>query len=124
MTGQALRLTEWPDEAVAARGVDPWDRYVDHHWLPLIGPTATALLRHAIECLHEGRDVLEPRATARALGVGANRLERSIVRLASFHLVAVSGDVVAVRRLVPPLSERQLRRVRPQPDAPGGHTGA
>jgi hypothetical protein len=109
--GGTLRLCEWPDELVETRGVDPWDRYVDHHWLPLIGPTATALLRYAIELLHEGASELEPQATAAAIGVGPDRLQRSIVRLASFHLFAVTTDSVAVRRRVPPVSERQKRRL-------------
>jgi hypothetical protein len=109
-----VRLVEWPDVMVDRYGTDPWDRTVERDWLPLIGPTAVLLLRHAVQRLDDGGDDLDLLFAAAMLGVRRDRLTRSIDRLVMFRLVRRSGDALAVRRRLPPLTSRQQHRIATQ----------
>jgi hypothetical protein len=86
-------------------------------WLPIIGPTATALAflfaRHA----GHGETCWPTDDLARMVGLAGNRskLWVSLERLHRFHVTTfVSTDTLTVRLWLPPLTERQLARL---PDA-------
>ncbi|MDE3087120.1 MAG: hypothetical protein KGJ77_10200 [Acidobacteriota bacterium] len=131
------------DPLVEALGFDPRSWYVEHFWLPVIGPTCTWLLRHvaagleaaAVEAaapgdgeLPDGGDTrtpasagftLEVEHTALALGVGGRRgrhspFGRALNRCVAFDLARFhGGDTLAVRRMLPPLARRHLLRLPP-----------
>ena len=96
----------------------PGSRYVERLWLPLLGPTSTALLRVLAEELDEkgSGTIVEASRLARGLGLGAgtgveSALSRAIRRLERFRLVKAEGDVLRVRTEVPPLSDHDVSRL-------------
>jgi hypothetical protein len=94
-------------------------QYVEMLWLPVIGPSATWLLRRlsgwALAC-PEGLTVVLPELSE-SLGLGwssgANSsVQRSMRRLIMFGLARWS-DSFEVATIVPAVSERQLARMSP-----------
>ncbi|MFN6119660.1 MAG: hypothetical protein ACK5CE_08530 [Actinomycetes bacterium] len=80
-------------------------------WLPVIGPTATALAfllaRHATH----GDTTWHTGTLARTIGLAGNRskLWASLERLSDFGLLTFAAtDVVTIRLYLPPLTPRQL----------------
>jgi hypothetical protein len=116
----SLRVIPWPDPVIDSLGHDPRSWYVEHFWLPIVGPTGVWLMRRLasdLEVRPQGFD-LRLEETARALGVGTRRgrhspLGRAIVRCAQFELAASWGNVLAVRSRMPPLPIRHLMRLPP-----------
>lgn len=114
-----LVVLPWHDAIIDARGYDPRSPYVERFWLAVLGPSAVWLLRRlarGLESHPEGFriDVAE---TARALGLGPGvgrqaGFGRTLQRCCTFGLVRqVEAELVTVRRRVPPLTRRQLRRL-------------
>ena len=115
----SLRVVPWKDAVVDSLGLDPRSWYVEQFWLPIVGPTCTWFLRRAaarFERTPEGF-VLELDDMARALGLGARQgrhspFARALTRCISFELARWQGPgVLAVRRTVPPLSQRYVLRL-------------
>lgn len=114
-----VRIRPWPDPVIDTLGHDPRSRYVETFWLPAIGPTCVLLLRRVADCLDEAPDGVELDAgeLSAALGLGfrdgaASPLARALERLVHFDLAIRAGDTeVAVRRTLPPLNLRLLRRL-------------
>ena len=108
----------WHDPQVTT-GFDPSDTYVETYWLPLLGPSSTWALRRIGCWLNDAAASglwlpIEP--LARSLGLGTAdgrhaRARRAISRLVDFGLAHVDTDrdVLAVRTLIPALTERALR---------------
>ena len=139
----SLWVVPLADPLVEALGFDPRSWYVEHFWLPVIGPTCTWLLRHVAAGLEgvgpgpvasagadaaagtgHGSDqpggfTLEVERTALALGVGGRRgrhspFGRAFGRCVAFDLARFQGpDTLAVRRMLPPLARRHLIRLPP-----------
>ena len=131
----SLWVVPLSDPLVEALGFDPRSWYVEHFWLPVIGPTCTWLLRHVAAGLEEaavlagdegpGSEEREPgfslevEHTALALGVGGRRgrhspFGRALSRCVAFDLARFQGgDTLAVRRMLPPLARRHLIRLPP-----------
>jgi hypothetical protein len=115
----ALSVRPWLDTVVDALGHDPRSPYVEHFWLPVLGPTATFLVRRLAEGLDRAPDGFDlPLAdTARALGLGmrAGRggpFVRAIHRCCQFGAARLAGDAtLEVRRRLPPLSRIQVGRL-------------
>jgi hypothetical protein len=92
--------------------------YSETYWLPVIGPTALWALRRLNRWL-EGAPrgyplVLGPLARELGLGNGTGRnspVVRSLARLVCFGLAEVRGGQLMVRRRVPPLAHRHVRRL-------------
>jgi hypothetical protein len=111
----------WCDPEVDHTGHDPRSTYVERFWLPVIGPTSLWLLRN-IACLldmnPDGSD-LELEHTARQIGLGGHLgrhgpFRRAVGRLVTFDLARFTAPAeLAVRRFVPPLSRRHLKRLDP-----------
>lgn len=114
-----IRLVPWPDPVLDVLGHDPRSWYAETFWLPTLGPTALLLLRHVadrFDAFPDGLDV--PVAeTAAALGLGprdgaSTPIMRTLTRLQQFELVhRRADDEIAVRRLLPPVHRRHVRRL-------------
>jgi len=114
-----LRVEPWADPVVDHLGHDPRSAYVEQFWLPILGPSTTLLLRRLASVLDrepEGADV-ELSSVARSLGLGTSggkrcAFLRALDRSTQFGLSQQLGaDRLAVRRRVPPLTQRQVVRL-------------
>lgn len=115
-----IATVAWHDPAVTA-GFDSADTYVETYWLPMLGPSATWALRRIAAWLAKAPASglwLPVEPLARSLGIGSSAgrnatARRTIKRLVDFHLAHVDHDrdVLAVRTLIPPLSERAIDRL-------------
>ena len=117
-----LRVEPWDDPVVDHLGHDPRSAYVERFWLPILGPSTTLLLRRLASVLDQqpdGTDV-DLSTTAKALGLGTQGGKRSaflraLDRSTQFGLAQQLGATrLAVRRRVPPLTQRQVVRL-PKP---------
>jgi len=114
-----LTIHPWPDPVIDTLGFDPRTRYVETFWLPTLGPTAVLLLRHLADRFdrHTGSIELTVSDTSHALGLGqrdgsSSPIVRTLHRLSQFDLACDDGaDTVAVRRNLPPVNRRHLRRL-------------
>ncbi len=106
------------DPVIESVGFAAESRYAETYWLPVLGPSALWALRRLTGLLTiRSSGVTVPiRMLASELGLGGNGgrhapAVRAIGRLVLFGLAEVRGDELAVRRKVPPLAQRQLRRL-------------
>jgi len=114
-----LTIKPWPDPILDTLGHDPRSLYVERFWLPTLGPTALLLLRHLAQRFdeHPGGIELPVADTSHALGLGhrdgnSSPILRTLSRLNQFDLACDDGrTMVAVRRNVPPLNRRHVRRL-------------
>lgn len=115
-----LHIEPWVDPLIDDLGHDPRSSYVELYWLPVLGPSTTWLLRRLAGCLDEspaGLD-LEVEELARWLGIGerfgANApFARTVKRCVDFGMAEWRPDALAVRRWLPPLAGRHIRRLTP-----------
>lgn len=106
------------DPVLDALGHDPRSAYVEQYWLSVLGPSAILLLRrlaNGIEAHPDGFE-LDPARWALELGLGAKGgrhgpFWRSVERICRFGAARRHGEVLAVRRRLPPLSRRQVERL-------------
>src|SRR2546421_2351292 len=119
---ETIRIFPWPDPVVDTLGHDPRAPYPERFWLPTLGPTALLLLRHVAARFDRAPDgfVLDVAETSRCLGLGErdghnSPIARSLGRLVQFHLAEYGDDggALAVRRHVPPINRRHVRRLPP-----------
>jgi hypothetical protein len=116
---EKLEIRPWPDCLIDTLGHDPRAPYPETYWLPTLGPTALALLRLLASRFDRWPDgfVLDLAETSRCLGLGErdgrnSPIARSLSRLVQFDLATGEGDgVLAVRRNVPPINRRHVRRL-------------
>jgi hypothetical protein len=117
---ETIAIRPWPDPIIDTLGHDPRAPYPETFWLPTLGPTALALLRllaYRFDRCPEGF-VLDLAETSRCLGLGErdgrnSPIARSLARLVQFDL-AVDDEAeagLAVRRHVPPINRRHVRRL-------------
>jgi hypothetical protein len=115
-----LAIVPWTDPVTDAAGHDPRSLYAETFWLPTLGPTALLFLRHLAARFDRSPDGVELQVadTSRALGVGhrdgaSSPISRTLVRLEQFDLARVDerSHATAVRRVLPPLPARLLRRL-------------
>jgi hypothetical protein len=103
---------------VDENGFDPRSRYVEVFWLGVLGPTATWLLRRLVAGLErspEGYD-LDLHTTAQAMGLSyssgrTSPFSKALQRCVMFGLAHPIEGGLAVRRRIPPISFRHLRRM-------------
>lgn len=108
------------DAVVEALGHDADSTYAEVYWLPVIGPTALWALRRLTRALDDAPDgfplALGPLAGELGLGSGlapSSPVVRCLARLVCFGLAEVRGGQLMVRRRLPPLARRHLRRLPP-----------
>ncbi len=120
-TPDTLHIHPWPDEIIDGLGFDPRSSYVETFWLSVLGPSTTWLLRRLAAGLEREPDgySIALADTARSLGLSerggrSSPFVRAISRTIKFELATPAGpDVLAVRRHVPPLNQRQVDRLPP-----------
>jgi hypothetical protein len=114
-----IAVAPWPDVVLEQFGHDPRSDYVERYFLPIIGPSATVLLRHLAGRFDEQPDgfELELRDVSRCIGVGTNHAPgapffRTLDRVISFGFAQLVDDrQLTVRRRMPSLTRRQLLRL-------------
>lgn len=106
------------DPVVEAHGFPATSRYVETVWLGVLGPTATWAYRRlgSLAEVHPDGATVDLVDLALSLGLGEglgknSLLWRALARLVSFGVARWEGDVLAVRRRVAPLPERQVSRL-------------
>ena len=114
----SVSVVPWRDSTVESLGFPVRSDYVEWFWLPVLGPSATWLLRRIDLGFDEFPDgyTLDSRATAQALGIAARDdagtiFGRAIERLQSFGVAHGNSDALAVRRVLPPVAQRHLNRM-------------
>jgi hypothetical protein len=119
---ETIHIRPWPDPVIDTLGHEPRAPYPERFWLPTLGPTALFLLRHIAARFDRAADgfLLDVAETSRCLGLGEREgrnspLARSLGRLVQFDLAASTdeGATLAVRRHVPPINRRHVRRLPP-----------
>ena len=128
-----LPIKPWPDPVVDTLGHDPRSRYVETFWLPTLGPTALLLLRHLADRFDRSPDGVELTARrhlarARPRPARGHERRRSCARCAGSRSSTSPAktrmsDIVAVRRNVPPVNPRHLRRLPARPAARARRVG-
>jgi hypothetical protein len=95
-----IRLIRRPhtNQMVRASGIEPTDPYLEMCWLPVVGPSTVALVRHVAHVTADGGDAHVPLSDlGRQLGLGPvnvpsrnNRLIRTLDRAEQFGLAFTS----------------------------------
>ncbi len=124
----SIIVRPWVDPVVDDDGFDARSRYVETFWLGVLGPTATWLLRRLIAGLEQspaGYD-LDLDTTARAMGLSftsgrSSPFSKALERCVMFGLAHPIDGGLAVRRRIPPVSFRHLRRM--PDDLQAAHAG-
>lgn len=117
-----LAVVAYEDPLIERLGHGPDSPYIENCWLPITGPSATwmwrRLARVAIEA--QGSPVMvDTTDLILSVGLGESLARnsmgaRTVTRLTAFDLAqraGVDGSVLAVRRALPCLSERQAQRL-------------
>ncbi len=113
-----LQVDPWTDPYLAEHGHDVRSSYVELFWLPILGPTATMLLRRlAIGLEHSpGGYRLPVVDTARSLGLGApttrqSPFVRALHRCVIYRCARFTDTGLEVHPRMPSLHAGQLRRL-------------
>ena len=114
-----LLIRPWHDPVIEDVGHELRSHYVERFWLSLLGPTSTCFLRHLAARFDTVTDefVLDLAGCAAALGLGrgtghASALNRTIARCCAFKVTRmVNRRTLEVRRLLAPLSNRQVKQL-------------
>ena len=116
--GHSITVRPWLDPVVDDDGFDPRSRYVEVFWLGVLGPTATWLLRRLVAGLEHSPEgyQLDLQATAQAMGLSytsgrSSPFSKALQRCVMFGLAHPIEGGLAVRRRVPAISFRHLRRM-------------
>src|SRR4051812_30166844 len=111
-----LHVVAWPDAVVERFGHAPRSVYVETYWLPILGPSATWAMRRLTAWLdaEPGGYDLQLCDLGRELGLGSGTgrnasLIRTLARLVAFGMATPLGDALAVRRMLAPLTRKQVR---------------
>lgn len=115
---QFVNVRPWTDSVAVADGHDAHSRYVELFWLSVLGPTATWLLRRfadGLDMFPDGYE-LDLHETAQAIGLSAQpgrstAFARALGRCVMFNMARRSPDGFDVRRIVPSLELRHVRRL-------------
>ncbi len=113
-------IRPWIDPLVDDDGHDPRSRYVEQFWLGVLGPTATWILRRLVAGLERHPDgyQLDLALTAKTMGLSytagrSSPFAKALQRCTMFGLAHQTSDGLAVRRRIPPVAHRHLRRMPP-----------
>jgi hypothetical protein len=113
-----ITVRPWVDPVVDGDGFDARSRYVEVFWLGVLGPTATWLLRRLVAGFEQEPDgyELDLDSTAQAMGLSftagrSSPFSRALQRCVMFGLAHPIDGGLAVRRRVPAVSFRHLRRM-------------
>ncbi len=111
-------IRPWIDAILDERGHDPRSAYVEHFWLSVIGPTATWIMRRFAERFDAEPTgfSLDLNHTAMSMGLSFDKgshspFGKALHRCAMFGLCYPTPDGLAVRRKVPTVPQRHLKRL-------------
>lgn len=120
-TPTTLIVRPWLDPLVDESGHDARSRYVELFWLGVLGPTGTWLLRRLVAGLerHPAGYEIDLELTASLMGMSytagrSSPFSKALHRCTMFGLAHQTSDGIAVRRKIPMVAHRHLRRM---PDA-------
>jgi hypothetical protein len=113
-----LHIEPWLDPVIAEVGHDPRSSYAETYWLPVLGPSTTWLLRRFaahLDAMPDGVE-LDTEELAKGLGLGERfgpnaPFARTVRRCVDFQMAEWRDSSLAVRRHLPPLARRHLRRL-------------
>jgi hypothetical protein len=119
LNASSIAVEPWSDPVIDELGHDPRSPYVERFWLAILGPSTVWLLRRLADGLDREPDgfTLDLQETARSIGVGlrggrSSPFFRSVDRSCRFGAARfVAEDTLAVRRKLPPLTQRQVGRL-------------
>ena len=118
LTDTTATIRPWIDPVVDLRGFDPRSAYVEHYWLGVIGPTATWIVRRFAECFDEHPDGfqldLEHMACTMGLSYSkgmASPFGKALHRCVMFGVALPMSDGFSVRRKLPAVAQRHLKRL-------------
>ena len=122
LDSDSFDVVPWDDPVVRRTGYPHDHPYIETHWLPVLGPTATWMLRRLASqvAAHPAGLRLDAGLLATSLGVprgGGRRgaFARGLQRCVMFGVVRREGGgevpLLAVRTHLPPLSRRQQERL-------------
>ncbi len=114
-----LRLVSWADPLIDQIGYDPRSNYVEHFWLPVLGPSSIWLLRRAgfLLEMYPGGIEIPAAFLASSLGLGDAKgtnslLLKTLQRCVDFEVARQTNEgTFAFRRKLAPLTVRQLSRL-------------
>lgn len=113
-----LRVRPWRDPVLDELGHDPRSLYVEQYWLPILGPTATLLLRRVALAFEDHPDGFELECSqwAQDLGIGMRGGKngpfwRALDRSCRFGTAQRNGDLLMVHPRLAPLSMHQVVRL-------------
>ncbi len=118
----AVRIMVRPliDPVVDPLGFPVGSAYVEGLWLGILGPSATWALRRlgATVTAHREGVAVDLAELGASIGLGSgvspnSSIVRTVKRLVSFSVAAWQGNDLLVRRVVAPLTMRQLGRLSP-----------
>jgi hypothetical protein len=121
MPALEVHVSTWHDPVVDARGYAVDSPYVELFWLPILGPSATLLLRRLglyLDLKPTGLSVNLAELSAQ-LGLGRPEsrhaaLPRAIDRCVRFAMARRTGpNQLAVRRILGPLPAQRVERLSP-----------
>ena len=114
-------VRRWVDPVVETRGFPVKSIYTETVLLPILGPSTVLCLRR-LGSWAAARPIgteVDTRQLARDLGLGDtlgrhSPMTRTLGRLCQFGMAQWSGGELAVRTVVAPVPEHQLRRLSPE----------
>jgi hypothetical protein len=111
-------IRPWVDPLVDRRGHDPRSTYVEKFWLGIIGPSATWIMRRLASefDIEPAGYSLDLDQTASAMGLSYTKGQhspfgRALHRCVMFGLAQPSSDGFEVRRRLPTVAQRHLKRL-------------
>ncbi|MHB8317942.1 MAG: hypothetical protein ACYDEP_01725 [Acidimicrobiales bacterium] len=114
-----LAIAPWEDPDVERFGIDPRSLYTETFWLPVLGPSATWLLRRVAHHFDSDTHGFELNLEETALEIGLGGIEsrhaplhRAFARCVRFGVARDKGERrVEFRRSLAPIPLRQLARL-------------
>jgi len=113
-----ISIRPWIDPVVDEHGYDPRSRYVETFWLGVLGPTATWLVRRLVAGFDSHPDGYDTDLVvlAREMGLGFETgritpFTRGLHRCVMFGLAHAIPSGLAVRRRIPVVAQRHLKRM-------------
>ncbi len=113
-----VTIRAWLDPVVDETGHDPRSRYVERFWLGVLGPTASWVLRRLTDGLVAEPDgyTVDLVDLARSMGLAysvgrSSPFAKALHRCTMFGIAHQTSDGIAVRRRLPDVARRHLRRM-------------
>ncbi len=116
---ETISICAWIDLLVDSMGFDPRSSYVEHFWLPILGPSSIFLLRRLAYLfdVNSGTQEVSLKDISFEIGLGSpkgfgNSITKTLNRLIQFDMAKLlPSGTLSIRRSIPPLNVRQLARI-------------